>query len=475
MDHQKPINARLLAMKVLTQVDPKRSYAAPVLSDLLYQTNERQRATDLVFGTLRNQTAIDIVIIKLAGCEPKRISTKLLNVIRIAVYELIYSPETAEYAIVNEAVNNTKAIGGKKQVGFVNATLRQITRHITNRQTSFSEANAQKILPQTPSVGCEFDTCILPEPKASPADYLSTAFSLPKWLVNTWLTEFEYQKTKQICSASNRRPSVYIRPNTLKATAQQLAEKFRQADIDSEIVPGKSMIKIKSPSAITQLPGFAEGLFSVQDITAAKAVELLNPKPGWAILDLCAAPGGKTAQLAQATGDSAKIIATDIDSKRLEMVTENISRLGISSVSVVEYEKLEQKVSEIGLFDAVLLDVPCSNTGVLAKKPEARFRINQKAVRKLTKIQSQLLETATAMTKPRGKICYSTCSIQQAENSGLVKKFLQKNCQLKLKSELLILPLLQEFDHDGSYTAIIAKNVKQRMYNQSLRLKIKQF
>lgn len=449
--------ARTIATTVLNKfdADPKQDYAGPILNKLLRQTNEKQRATDLVFGTIRNRSAIDMVIAKLADCPAERIPAKLLNIIRIGAYELIYSPQTAEYAIVNEAVENTKAIVGKKQVGFVNALLRQITRHIQNRQIPLSDTNTQRTLPQTPSTGCEFDTDILPNSKDSPADFLSAAFSLPKWLVNIWLAEFEFEKVRQVCFASNRRPSIYIRPNTLKTTTQQLAEKFHQANIDFEISADKSMIKLKSPRAVTELPGFAEGLFSIQDITASQPVRLLNPQPEWTILDLCAAPGTKTTQLAELTSDEAKIIATDIDSQRLEKVRENTNRLGINSVKTVAYENLKKTSAEIGPFDCILLDVPCSNTGVLAKRPEVRLRITPKAIAKLAKIQGELLETATAMIKPKGKICYSTCSILKAENSTLVKDFLQKNIQLKLDSELLTLPSAQSPDRDGGYVAII--------------------
>ena len=311
----------------------------------------------------------------------------------------------------------------------------------------------------------------MPDPEASPTDYFSTAFSLPKWLLTDWLSEFGAETTRQVCFAGNRRPSIYIRPNILKTTTQGLAEKFRQADIDFEIVPNvipaqagiqksndadDSMIKIKAAKAVTQLPGFAEGLFTVQDITASQAVRVLEPQPEWTILDLCAAPGVKTTQLAELTEDSAKIIATDIDSGRLEKVKENTARLGIHSVSIIPYEQAEHKAAEIGLFDAVLLDVPCSNTGVLAKRIEARYRIKPKAIKELTKIQGELLKKAAAMVKPQGKICYSTCSIQKQENTELVRAFLL-NRNFKLESEKLTLPSAESPDHDGGYAAIIKR------------------
>jgi len=209
------------------------------------------------------------------------------------------------------------------------------------------------------------------------------------------------------------------------------------------------MIKIESPRAVTQLPGFAEGLFTVQDITASQAVRILKPKSHWTILDLCAAPGTKTTQLAEATGDSAKIIATDIDSERLKKVKENNTRLGINSVDIVPYEELPDSK-----FDCVLLDVPCSNTGVLARRVEVRYRIKPQAIKELAKTQSELLDTAATMLKPHGIICYSTCSIQKAENNELIKNFLSNN-NFELEFEKLTLPSAQPFDHDGGYMAII--------------------
>ncbi|HIJ51855.1 MAG TPA: hypothetical protein HPP66_01730 [Planctomycetes bacterium] len=467
MTSQGSKTARQIATAVLNQFDPKHNYAAPILSKMLQQTNEKQRATDLVFGTIRNRIVIDDVITQFADCPVERIQPRLLNIIRVASFELIYSPQTPEYSIVNEAVSVAKALAAKKQTGFVNAVLLQITRHIQNRRIPLSQANPKKAIPQSTATGCQFDTDILPAPEASPTDYLSTAFSLPKWLITDWLNEFSLEQVRQICFAGNRRPSIYIRPNTLTITTQQLAKKFSQADIDFEIIPDvipaeaeirisnnvdASMIKIGSPRAITELPGFTEGLFTIQDITASLPAWLLEPQPEWTILDLCAAPGTKTTQLAELTEDSAKIIATDIDAERLKSVEENIIRLGITCVNIVPYGQIPNSK-----FDCVLLDVPCSNTGVLAKRIEIRYRINTEAIKQLSQTQGNLLTAAAKMIRPNGKICYSTCSIQKAENSRLIKDFLLKNPCFELESELLTLPSVNGIDHDGGYVAIIAR------------------
>ncbi|KPL22321.1 MAG: hypothetical protein AMJ75_08260, partial [Phycisphaerae bacterium SM1_79] len=314
MTDQKSKSARLIAAEVLNQFDPKRHYAGSILNRLLHQTSERQRATDLVFGTMRNRRAIDTVIAVFCGRPIERIQQKLLNIIRIGTYELVYSPVTEVYSIVNEAVENAKTLAGRKQIGFVNAVLRQIAKHIANRQIRLSQADAKCTLVQTPATGCEFDTSFLPDHKTHATDYLSTVFSLPEWLVADWLGQFGAESARQICLASSRRPSIYIRPNTLKTTAHALAEKLGKQDIDCELVEG-TMIKLGGPRAVAGLAGFDEGLFTVQDMAASQPVRLLAPQPDWTILDLCAAPGVKTTQLAEATDDSAKIIATDIDGR----------------------------------------------------------------------------------------------------------------------------------------------------------------
>ncbi len=487
VDHQSK-SARKIAAEVLNQFDPKRNYAGQILSKFLPRTDEKQKATDLVFGTIKNRIAIDTVVTRFSGCSIDRITPELLNIIRIASFELIYSPITPDYSIVNEAVENAKAIGSKKQTGFVNAVLRNITRHITDRQIKLSQSNPKRTLPQIPMTGCQFDTDFLPELQNNIVDYLSLCFSLPNWLIKDWVGEFGRQTTEQICFASNRRPSIYVRPNILKTTAHKLAEMFSKAGIESEIVPDvilvrpvvpksndidQSIIKIKSPHFITEIPGFSDGLFSVQDITAYQVVRILNPQPNWTILDLCAAPGTKTTHLTEATGDQARsidmikpafggarIIATDIDAKRLEKVKENITRLGIKGVNIIVYDRIRAEAERIGGFDAVLLDVPCSNNGVLARRVEARYRIKPNAVKKLVKIQRKLLITAAEIIKQEGKICYSTCSIGRTENSELVRDSLSDNDCFELEYEKLTLPSAEGFDCDGGYIAII-KNRKK--------------
>ncbi len=452
------LTARAAAAKILKKADPKKTEIVDILADFQKQTNEPQRTTDLVFGTVKNRFLIDKLIEKISSVPLKRISANVLNIIRIGIYELVYCPQTAEYAIVNEAVDYSKKNTGAKQGGFVNAVLRQTLRHIADRQKSLVGADLRKIVPQSLTQGCEFDFEILPDPDKSIQEYLSSAFSLPNWLVQIWMDEYGTDSAKKICFASNRKPSVYLRPNLLKLTAEKLFNKLKEAAIECEIEPQSEMIKLTSPKAITALPGFNEGFFVVQDLSSSQVVRHLNPQPGWKILDLCSAPGTKTTQLAEAADVKAKIVASDIDSNRLKLVDENISRLGmVESISTMQLNDVDGFAKLLGGFDCILVDAPCSNTGVLARRPEVRYRVNNDDVKKIAKTQKQLLLKAAGMLNSKGIICYSTCSILPQENGLRVRDFIKENPQFKIQSENLILPSAEGFDHDGSYTAILAK------------------
>jgi 16S rRNA (cytosine967-C5)-methyltransferase len=483
MTRAKTKTSRQVALEVLNKFDVGRHNATEILHSIIDQTVRRSQATDLVFGVIRNQFAIDMLITKVGRTPAERVHKKLINILRIGTYELVFAPKTAEYAIVNEAANlagasrgetaSRRAVAGKKQVGFVNATLRNISRGIADRTISLADADPVKILPRppcrrqvaagrgrSPQAGCLFTEVILPDPKTHPADYLSNAFSLPKWLISSWLHEFGFARTRQICFASNRAPSVFVRPNTLKISATALAERFTADRIGFKIDPSETMLKLKSHQLVAELSGFAEGLFTVQDPASAQAVEILAPKPGWTVIDLCAAPGGKTVQMAQRMKNTGRIIATDIDPERLQKVGQNCKRLGITIVEPIPYRQVHRAITEVDRCDAILLDVPCSNTGVLARRPEVRLRITPEAVAGLTQTQLQILEKAAKTARDNSKICYSTCSILKQENSEVVRHFLSDSPDFRLDSENLTLPspaTPESFDHDGGYTAILSK------------------
>ena len=449
-------NYRYATWLVLTNFKPHKHDTAELIEKYAAKVRNRAAVVEITFGVIRNLTFIDGLITQISSQPENRISEKILNCLRIAVYELVFSNQ-ADYAVVNEAVNLSNKIGSKKAAGFVNAVLRKISAHIKNKSADLKNADSQKTLPVSSAVGCEFDINVLPDPARSKAEYLGIAFSLPLWLIEQWLVQFGPEKTTAICFASNRRPSIYARASRLKLTARQLFEILKSQNIDCDLIEEYKMVRLNKSGNIAKLKAFKEGLFTIQDITSSRVVPLLNPQPNWKVFDICAAPGTKTTQIAELIDDKGLIIATDKDNTRLAKLDENIKRLGIKSVRIMDYETFFRNSSHLSSADAVLLDVPCSNTGVLARRPEVRCRLNAKILDSLVKTQTELLKLAAAFARKGGRICYSTCSILNQENDDVVNAFLRQQPEFSLEKENLFLPSAASCDFDGGYAAIIVR------------------
>lgn len=434
-----------------------------VLHSVLHRTEERGKATDITFGVVRNLGLIDMLIEKIGKIAPGRTDERLRNILRVGVYELVYCPDVADYAIVNEGASLAGKRGGGKSSGFVNAVLRNVCRAIEARSIEVDGYDWSRVVPQSEAVGCLLKEPLLCDFYAEPSRYLSEAFSLPGWLVAEWVGEYGFGLAREICFASNRRCGVYLQPNTLKVSAEQLQGELVAEGVDAEEVEpvcGGRMLRFQGRRPIASFEAFCKGLFTVQDPTAAKVAGFFEPKTDETIVDLCAAPGGKTVRMAEVMDDAGRIIATDIDSERLSMVRQNCQRLGIKCVEAVELEKLDEAVEE-GKADAVLVDVPCSNTGVMARRIEVRHRIGADVVAKLREKQLGLLERAAGLVRDGGRICYSTCSVMHPENRGVVDEFLKKHADFELVKEELTLPCAGgkgRVDFDGGYMAILQKS-----------------
>ena len=447
------ITGREAANQILRLANPAKSPIEPILDKYLAQTLQKAQCKDLVLGTLRHRILIDGVIQAFANCPVKRISNGVLAILRPAVYELVYCPITHVYSLVNEAVALTSTRTGSKQSGFVNAVLRSIDRHVEVRHVEMRSGQLQATAPVGQGFGCVFDQDFLPEPAEDPVAYVSQAYSLPAWLVKLWHTTHGLEKTMALAQASNRKPGVYLRANPLKTSVQDLALALQNQDLDAECHTG--LVRVQGVGDITQLPGFDQGWFAVQDKAAFHVVETLNPQPGWHILDLCAAPGTKTTHLAEHTKNQARIVATDVQPDRLVRLKENIDRLGHTSIQIIDYKEVDSHVQNHGLFDAILLDVPCSNTGVMAKRPELRYRLQPRDSTTLGVIQMDLLSRSLRWLARRGTLCYSTCSIEPQENQDQIKAFLTRHANLTLRTQRTTFPTADLPDHDGSFVAVL--------------------
>jgi len=457
------LTARNAAWKALNQCNIFKHDTAEVLSRLLGRTDRPAQATDIVFGVIRHRGTIDHILKKCASLDSDRVKPSQWNLLRISVYELVYAPKTADYAILNEAVELARQAGSKKGAGFINAVLRNIQRAIENRQTPMHENHLRRMVPQVPESGCLFNDAIMPDSDKEAVQYFSAAFSVPQPLIAEWLKAFGKEETQDICFASNRSPSVILQPNTLRTTLKDLTGKLRDEDIECKCVPHQ--IRIRSMGKINQLKAYLDGLFFIQDATAANAIKMLAPKPDWTVVDLCAAPGGKCMASAVAMQDKGMILASDVDAKRLAKVRENAKRLGLQSVEIVPQPRLEKIVRKLKRLDAIILDVPCSNTGVLARRVEARWRWKHESIESLRAIQRDLLHKAARLARPKTKILYSTCSIQPEENTQQIQAFLSQNSPFTLLIEKLTLPSVKTpdaFDHDGGYAAVLQMSAKRQ-------------
>jgi 16S rRNA (cytosine967-C5)-methyltransferase len=450
------LTARNTAWKALNQCNIFKHDTAEVLSRLLGRTDRPAQATDIVFGVIRNRGTIDHILKKCSALDLKRVKPSQWNLLRIGVYELVYAPKTADYAILNEAVELARQAGSKKGAGFINAVLRNVQRAIENRQSSLDAKRLRRTVLQSPESGCLFNNDIMPDPDKETTSYFSAAFSIPQPLINEWLKAFGKEKTQAICFASNRSPSVVLQPNTLRATVADLAQKLQEEGVLNERL--NDMIRIRGTGRINTGRAYLDGLFFIQDATAANAIKTLAPSPGWNIVDLCAAPGGKCMASGVRIRDKGVILASDVDAKRLAKVRENAKRLGLESIEIVPQSRLEQTVRKLKKLDAIILDVPCSNTGVLARRVEARWRWKPESVESLRTIQKDLLHQAAGLARPKTKILYSTCSIQPEENDGQIQEFLSQHNRFTLLTEKLTLPSVKTpnaFDHDGGYVAVL--------------------
>ena len=456
-------SSRAVAVSVLGRYADGRGDVSDILNRVNIPPQYRGKATDISFGVVRNLGLIDMLIEKIANVKGERTDKVLRDILRAGIYELVYCPDVADYAIVNEAVEMARERGGKKGSGFVNAVLRNICRAIENRSVDSAGYDWARVVPQDAVMGCLFKKALLCDFRSEPVRYLTEVFSLPQWLTAEWIAEFGFGLTRDISFASNRRCGVYLQPNILKVDADQLKAKLIDEGVDAgdvETVCNGKTLRFSGHRSVASFDAFGAGLFTVQDPTASKVAEFFNVRSGETVVDLCAAPGGKTVRMAQVMADDGTIIATDSDPGRLSMVRDNCSRLGLTCVEVVELAHLE-KTLQARKVDAVLVDVPCSNTGVMAKRVEVRWRLRPDVIAKLKDKQFKLLVKASQLVSDGGRVCYSTCSVMKAENRGVVDEFLAMHKDFELVKDELTLPCAADhgrIDLDGGYVALLKKS-----------------
>ncbi len=428
-------NARSLALQVLLACRKHDAFVQEILDHQFaahaLTSADRRLVTQLVYGVLRRRDTLRALLQQLVNRPAHKVEAWLWDALYLGAYQLALLVQVPAHAAVHETVELAVSFGRPAARGFLNGILRRLSELVTDERTSTAAADA---LPLEHGEYRRLTRPIFPDPTAHAQEYLAAAFSLPDWLVQRWLPRWGLEECRRLGFWFAGPAPLTLRCQQLRCSREQLLAALRQAGSSAEAGEHPQAIRLYESGPIRDLPGYAEGWFSVQDESAMRVASALAPEPGETILDLCAAPGGKTTHLAELMCNSGRIIACDVDEQRLHTVAALAQRLGLT---IIETCRLRNECGEdvpAGPFDRVLVDVPCSNSGVLGKRPEARWRLRPSDLRHLVDLQVRLLRTAIERVRPGGTIVYSTCSIEPEENRQVVNTVLKDNPDLRLEA-----------------------------------------
>jgi 16S rRNA (cytosine967-C5)-methyltransferase len=456
-------NAREAAFVVLSEYKNGGRFVAALLEPFfnesaLASADERRLAVELTNGVVRREAALDAILRPHVARPRHRIEGELWTLLQLGAYQLVFLDSIPAYAAVNETVALARSIGRERWAGFLNGVLRSVERALTDQYCSGPNAAA---VPLSHGRYRTLAGSVFPDPSTDPAAYFAEAFSFPRWLADRWLGRVGFEELCRLGFWFDRPAPLSLRVNLLKTTRDELFRMLAEGNV--AVTPGAlpESIRLEGTARVDALPGFSQGLFSVQDESAMLAIARLAPQPGETILDLCAAPGTKTTHFAERMRNVGTIVATDIRADRLARVRENCERLGISIVRPILIDERASSVDKSaaadpvsGPFDAILADVPCSNTGVLGKRPEARWRITPSEIEELATQQLQLLETACRRLRPGGRLLYSTCSIEPEENEHMIRAILPRMPMVTFVEEWHQVP---GQPGDGGYQALLIR------------------
>lgn len=445
-----PATAREVAFAVLNCYRESGDFVASQLdrecTAAALSPQDRGLAVELTHGVVRRQATLDAIITPCVSRSRDRVEPELWTLLQLGAYQLLLLSSIPAHAAVNETVGLAARFGKRQWTGLLNGVLRAIGR-ITSDETV--NAAAVDAVPLADGQFRRLSKPAFPDPSSDWPAYLSVAFSYPRWLIDRWSDRFAATDVERLAFWFNAPSPLYLRVNRLRAERQQVLDDLNAAGIEATAGRLPESIRLEARTRFGNLEGAKRGLYTLQDESAMSAVNLLDPQPGETVLDLCAAPGTKTTHIAERMGNTGRVVATDVQQDRLMRVIQNCERLGISIVEPTPIERDGKGIPK-GPFDAILIDAPCSNTGVLGKRPEARWRLSEKDLEELPELQTRLLRQATRRLKPGGRIVYSTCSIEPEENRAVV-------------SAMTDLQLIEEHQHmpgepaDGGYQALLRK------------------
>ena len=408
---------RELALKILYKIDKEKAYSNIVLNEMINQNKKELTNKDIgliseiVYGTTTWRLTLDEIIKKYSKIKLKKISTWILNILRMGIYQIIFLDKIPKSAAVNESVNLAKRYGHKSSSNFVNAILRKVT---AKDYEDFYEIKDD-------------------------IQRISITNSMPIWIIEELEKQLgDIKKVEEIAINSNLRPHLSIRINNLKIAKnknieQELIKKLEEKNIEVKQGVLEDFLILKNAKNIENMEEFRQGLFTIQDETAGLIPIILEPKKIDVILDACSSPGGKTTYLAEMMENQGLIEAWDIHEHRTKLVENTAKRLGLTNIetrvndATIYNEKYKEK------FDKILLDVPCLGLGVLKRKPDIKWQKSKEDVEEITKTQKQILENCSHYLKKDGELVYSTCSILKEENENVINEFLSNHKEFQIE------------------------------------------
>lgn len=448
------INARSAAFLALKQVEKEDAYANIALKKVLNQyklpSQDSRLAAQITYGTTRMRLALDHIMAQFLKRPVRELMPELKIILRLSLYQLHYL-DIEPYAAVNEGVALTKKYASPKLSGLANGVMRNYLR-----------ADKEKLLPRR---------------EDGFRDYLHITLSFPLWLVDHLLARYTPEEAEAFCLHANAHRGIVIRTNTLKNSPEKLAQLMAEEGITVEragYAPGTLRFAGETGNLAAQHL-FQEGCFTVQGLSSQLVAYALSPRKGDKVLDLCAAPGGKTTHLAELMENEGDIRAFDVHPHKVALIEANAKRLGIDMIKAetADSRALPQDYHEWA--DCVLLDAPCSGLGTLSARADSRYRKEHRAIDQLAGLSSELLDAAAGYLRKGGKLCYSTCTITDEENGANVRRFLEKHPEFSqvplaglmelmpeakeqlTKGEIQLLPFSDEQEMDGFYIALLEK------------------
>jgi 16S rRNA (cytosine967-C5)-methyltransferase len=412
---------RKTAFYIIRDVEDKKAYSHIATNNHIERLKPTKRpfVRELAFGVIRQKMYLDYVIGNFVKTPTEKLHSTDLILLRMGLYQIIFMDSVPDYAAVDETVSMAGRYA-KGREGFVNGVLRQYLRDQTY--------------------------VTLPERGDDEVRYLSVKYSYEPWIVKMWMDDFDVDAAERLLNAGNEIPPLTIRVNTLMTNRDDLSERLSARGY--EVSPGEKFSNILYVKGEDVIGGrfYRSGLYSIQDEGSLIAVCMLDPRPGETVVDVCAAPGGKTMAIAEAMNNSGKISAIDIYKRKLQQINEQARRLGVTIVDTWSWDATRADPDLVDTADRVLVDAPCSGLGTVRKKPEIKYKKWDQDMEELPMKQRDILAASSKYVKPGGILVYSTCTIARRESQQVVNDFLKKHAEFEKLEAKQLLPSTDNTD-----------------------------